>query len=122
MYSFYFFSKQLISVFHIGIKLIALIGNALLNDLKLAIYNFKVLKVLLVRYHHILKGIDYTDWYVVPFIRSKHSQLVFKSSQLCLILETLRYSGLQMLSNATKQLFLCNPSIRVFLFTWESSC
>ena len=90
MNCFYFLFQQIISHFKFRIEFVPLVCDTLLNDFKLIIYDFKVFEVFFVRYHHILKSIDNTNWDVVPFIRVQHLQLVFQGTQLSLVFETLR--------------------------------
>ena len=90
MNCFYFLFQQIISHFKFSIEFVPLVCDTLLNDFKFVIYDFKVFEVFFVRYHHILKSIDNTNWDVVPFIRVQHLQLVFQGTQLSLVFETLR--------------------------------
>jgi hypothetical protein len=105
MHCFYFFPKQFISHLEISVKLVSLVCDALLNDFKLVINDFEVLEVFFIRYHHILKGIDNTNWDVVPFVWAQHSQLVFQSAKLSLILEALWLSCIQLLPDPNDCLF-----------------
>ena len=100
MHSFYFFSKQFISCLKISVKFVPLIGDALLNHLKLVVVDFKVLVVLFIRNHHILKRVHHTYGYVVPFVWIQDPQLVLQSTQLCLILEALLLIPMKLLSDS----------------------
>lgn len=86
---FYFLSKQFISDLEISIKFVSLICYTLLNHFNLAVDNFEVLEVFLIRYHHILKSVHHTNGNVVPFVWVQDLQLVLQSTQLSLILESL---------------------------------
>lgn len=70
MHGFYFLAEQVVANLQLRIKFVSLIRDTLLNNLELAIDDFEVLEVLLVRYHYILKSVNDTDRDVVPFIRA----------------------------------------------------